>query len=128
MMRSFAMSQNPLNLAFRFLLELAALAALGYWGWTQWSGILRLLFTPGLPLLAAFLWGMFRVPGDASASGKAPLPVPGWLRLLLELALFTAATFALLGAGNAGAARWLALAAILHYAISYDRILWLLRG
>jgi hypothetical protein len=28
------MSKNPANLALRFVLELAALAALGYWGWT----------------------------------------------------------------------------------------------
>ena len=43
------MSQNPLNLAVRFALELAGLYALGLWGWTQHTGILRYLLTIGLP-------------------------------------------------------------------------------
>ena len=33
------MSAHPINLALRFILELAALYALGYWGWTQHDGL-----------------------------------------------------------------------------------------
>jgi hypothetical protein len=33
--------KNPINLAVRFLLETAALIAIGYWGWTQFDGALR---------------------------------------------------------------------------------------
>ena len=72
------MSNNPLNLGLRFILELVMLYALGFWGWTRHAGFLRYLLTIGLPLLAAGLWGVFRVPEDASANGKAPVPVPGW--------------------------------------------------
>lgn len=122
------MGQNPINLAFRFLLEIGALLALGFWGWTQHTGLLRILLTVGLPLLAAVLWGTFRVPGDASASGHAPVAVPGWLRLLLELALFAAAVWALNASGATTAAVIFGLAVVIHYAISYDRMLWLLRG
>ena len=50
------MSQNPINLGVRFLLELAALAALGFWGWTQHTGVLRYLLAIVLPLFAAFMW------------------------------------------------------------------------
>lgn len=32
------MSQHPLNLALRFLLEIAASVAIGYWGWHQAEG------------------------------------------------------------------------------------------
>ena len=95
------MSQNPINLAVRFLLEIAALVAIGYWGWAQHAGILRYALVIGLPLLAAFLWGTLRVPEDASANGKAPVPVPGALRLLLELAFFGFATWGLFDAGAA---------------------------
>ncbi len=89
------MGSNPLNLAFRFLLEIAALAAMTYWGWTQHDGIWRIVFAVGVPLLAAVLWGTFAVPDDPSRSGKAPVPVPGIVRLLLELAIFTFAIWAL---------------------------------
>lgn len=122
------MGQNPLNLAFRFLLEIVALLALAFWGWTQHTGLLRVLLAAGLPVLAAVLWATFRVPGDSSASGGAPVAVPGWLRLLLELALFVGAVWALHDAGATTAALVLGLAVLLHYALSYDRVLWLLRG
>ena len=122
------MGQNPINLAFRFLLEIGALLAVGFWGWTQHTGLLRVLLAVGLPLLAAVLWGTFRVPGDASASGRAPVAVPGWLRLLLELVLFAAAVRALNASGASTAALIFGLAVVIHYALSYDRVLWLLRG
>ena len=122
------MSNNPLNLAFRFLLELAALAAIGYWGWAQHAGVWRFVLAIGLPLLAAALWGIFRVPGDASSSGRAPVAVPGAVRLLLELAFFALATWALFAAGQPVLAWILGLAVLLHYALSYDRVIWLLRG
>ncbi len=120
------MGSHPLNLALRFLLELAALAALGYWGWTQNSGAWRYLLMLGLPLLAAVVWGTFAVPGDPSRSGRAPVPVPGAVRLLLELAFFAAAVVALLASGQALAGLLLAAVTIIHYILAYDRIGWLL--
>ncbi|MGD8398240.1 MAG: YrdB family protein [Anaerolineae bacterium] len=121
------MSQNPINLAVRFLLEIGALVALGYWGWVAHDGALRWLLALGLPLLAAALWGTFAVPGDRSRSGGAPVPVPGAVRLLLELALFGSAAWALYDAGATTLAWVLAVVAVIHYAVSYDRIVWLLR-
>jgi hypothetical protein len=122
------MSQNPLNLGLRFLLELASLFAFGYWGWTQHDGALRFILVIGIPLLAAAIWGTFRVPADASANGKAPVPIPGWLRLLIEIIFFSSAVWCLLHA-NAITAGWLLGGLILfHYIISYDRIGWLLKS
>lgn len=121
------MSQNPINLAVRFLLELAALASLAYWGWTQADGGWRYLLAIGLPLLAAVLWGTLAVPGDPSRSGGAPVPVPGYVRLILELGLFAFATWALYGAGQATLSLILAGIVIAHYGASYDRIAWLLK-
>ena len=121
------MGQNPLNLALRFMLELAALASLGYWGWTQFDGVFRFLLAIGLPLLAATIWGTFRVPGDASANGGAPVPVRGILRLLIELTLFVFATWALFNAGATINAFIFGGLALFHYIISYDRIAWLMK-
>ena len=121
------MSQNPANLAVRFLLEIAALGSLAYWGWTQHAGFLRYLLAIGLPLLASILWATFAVPGDRSRSGKAPVPVPGIVRLILELAIFGSAAWCLAEAGQALWANIFSLVVLVHYAVSYDRVLWLLR-
>jgi hypothetical protein len=120
------MSQNPFNLGLRFALELALLVALSFWGWDRHSGWLRYVLVIGLPLAAGLLWGVFRVPEDASANGEAPVPVPGWLRLLLELALFGFATWCLFDAGAPLYAALFGGITLLHYLLSYDRLAWLL--
>jgi hypothetical protein len=117
------MSQNPLNLAVRFLLELCILAALGRWGWMHGTGIVRWLLVLALPLAAA-LWGTFRGPNDG---GPPTVLVAGGTRLIIEGALFAAATAALVGAGHRRLAIVFAAAAILHYAVSWDRVQSLLR-
>lgn len=119
------MSHNPINLALRFVLELVALFAIGYWGWTQHTGILQPLLGIGLPLLAAAAWGTFRVPDDP---GKAPVAVPGWVRLLLEVVYFGGAVIGLAAASQPTAALILGIVTAVHYALSYDRIRWLLTG
>jgi hypothetical protein len=116
------LGSNPLNLAFRFFLELAALAAMGYWGWRAGEGWLRWIFMLGVPLIAAGLWGVFRVDDDP---GRAPVRVPGLLRLVLELAFFSFAIWALYDAGGTTVSWLLGIAVVVHYVISYDRIRWL---
>ena len=118
------MSSNPLNLAFRFFLELAALVAIGYWGWQTGEGWTRWVLMLGVPMIAAAIWGVFRVNDDP---GPAPVRIPGILRLALELAYFSFAVWALGAAGATTASLILAVAVIVHYGISYDRILWLLK-
>lgn len=118
------MANHPLNLSLRFILELCALGAMGFWGWTQHSGPSRWLWTIILPLLAALLWGTLRVPGDP---GNAPVAVPGMVRLLLEIAFFGGAVWLLFAAGRSGWAITLLGVTILHYVLSYDRIVWMLK-
>jgi hypothetical protein len=118
------MGQNPLNLALRFFLELAALYFIGYWSWTQHEGVLRYLLVIGLPLLAAAIWGVFRVPGD----GGAPrVRVSGVVRLLIEIVFFGFATWGLFEAGATTTGWILGGLTLFHYIISYDRIGWLLK-
>ena len=117
------MSSHPINLAVRFLLELAALLALGVWGWRQGEGWLQFVLALGIPFIAAALWGIFRVPNDP---GPAPVAVPGVLRLALELAFFGLATWALYDIGATNLSWVLGIVVVVHYIISYDRIRWLI--
>jgi len=121
------MSSNPINLAARFLLELSALLAIGFWGWRQSTGSFRFVLAIGIPLIAAVLWGTFAVPDDPSRSGKAPVPVPGIVRLVLELAFFAFATWALYNAGATQLSWLLGGVTLIHYGLSYDRLWWLIR-
>jgi hypothetical protein len=118
------MTNHPLNLAMRFGLELAMLAAAGVWGWQQRGDWLRFVLVIAIPLIAAALWGTFRVPNDPSS---APVAVPGMVRLALELALFAFATWALYDAGYMRLGAIFGVVVLVHYVISYDRILWLIR-
>ena len=116
---------HPVNLAFRFLLEVAGLVAIGIGGYALASGVLAWILAVILPLLAAACWATFNVPEDGSRSGEAPVVVPGPVRLLLELATFAAAV-ALLRPVAPDAAIVLGIAVVIHYALSIDRIRWLL--
>jgi len=122
------MGSHPINLAFRFLLEIGALLSMGYWGWTQHEGVARFVWAIGLPVVSAVIWGTFAVPDDPSRSGKAPVPVPGIVRLLLELVFFALATLAIVASGMETAGTIFGAVVVVHYVISYDRIGWLVRN
>ncbi len=82
------------NLALAFLLELCALAALGYWGWrVGQSWPMRLLLGLGAPVLAAVVWGAFVAP-------KAAVTVPGPVRFALGVVVFGVAALALWAAAQ----------------------------
>ena len=121
------MGSHPLNLMFRFFLEIIALVSVGIWGWQIGEGPLKYVLAIGLPILIALIWGVFAVPGDPSRSGKAPVPVPGLLRLLLEFAVFGLAGLCLFNMGYTTYSLMLVLLVVVHYALSYDRMIWLLK-
>ena len=76
------------NLALRFFLELAALAALAYWGWGV-SWVLAIL----APAAWIILWATFGSP-----KAKIELSTPG--RIAFEAIVFGAASAALWAAGQ----------------------------
>jgi len=91
------------NLGVRFLLELCALAALGYWGFRlELEVVVKIAAGLGAPLLAAVVWGVFVSP-------KASFPLPGLWPLLPEIAVFGAAAAALYASGR-NAWCWILLA------------------
>ena len=82
------------NLAFRFLLELCALGALVYWGFTTGSGTLaKMGLGIGTPLMAAVVWAMFVSP-------QASVQLPGILVLLLQVLVFGSAAAGLAATGH----------------------------
>jgi hypothetical protein len=119
------MNNNPVNLAIRFLLEIVILIALACWEWHFIQTWARYITAIGLPLLAAVLWGIFRIPNDPK---PAPVAIPGILRLLLELGLFGLASRALYDLGYSKSAVILAIMVLLHYMVSYDRTWAMLRN
>lgn len=118
------MANHPLNLGIRFLLELSALAIAGIWGWQRGDGWTQPALAIGIPLLIALLWGTFRVPDDP---GKAPVAIPGALRLVLECAVFGFAVWAVFDLGAVVPSYLLGILILLHYLVSYERVLWLIR-
>lgn len=120
------MGSHPINLAIRFLLEMSALASVGMWGWKHSDGWFRYVLAIGLPVILAAIWGIFAVPNDPSRSGAAPIVTPGAIRLVIELAFFTLATWSLYNMGFIKASIAFGIIVVLHYLISYDRIIWLI--
>jgi hypothetical protein len=120
------MGSHPINLLFRFLLELMALFIMGLWGWKQSQGSTAFLLALTLPILLAVIWGVFAVPDDPSRSGKAPIVTPGIIRLVIELGIFIISAWALYDMGYTIMSIVFSLSVGLHYILSYDRIVWLL--
>ena len=121
------MGSHPANLALRFILEIGALVLLAAWGWREGEGWLRFALSLGIPVLGASAWGIFAVPNDPSRSGRAPVPIPGFARLLLELGFFSGAVWAASSLGWVMVSWTFGIVVGIHYLVSYDRVLWLLK-
>jgi hypothetical protein len=118
---------NPINLGLRFVLEMACLLGIGLASLQLATSPLRWGLAIVVPLVVAAAWGVFAVPDDPSRSGKAPVPVPGQVRLALELAVLGAGVAGFALAGHPALATVLAILLVVHYAWGYERVIWLLR-
>jgi hypothetical protein len=99
---------RAVNLGVRFLLELAALAALGVWGWHAPGPVaVQVLAAAVTPLATAMVWGTWVAP-------KARRRLPDPLRLGVEVLVFGNAVVGLLVTGLPG----LALALGVAYAVN----------
>ena len=120
------MGSNPINLMIRFLLELNVLLAMGMWGWKLSDNWLRFILAIAIPVIAMTIWGTFAVPDDPSRSGQALVQVSGVIRLLIEFTFFSVSVWMLNDMGLPKWSLWVGIITVVHYAMSYDRIIWLL--
>ncbi|MBE2237273.1 MAG: YrdB family protein [Caldilineaceae bacterium] len=119
------MSLLAMGLGLHFILELCALAAMVFAGFRLGDSLwVRLLLGIALPVAAAAVWGIFRVPNDP---GAATVAIPGPLRLLLEWTVFALAIGMLYLAGQPAWAMLFLAAVVIDYAIMHERVLRLLR-
>ncbi len=95
------------NDGLRFVLELCALAALGYWGYGVSYALMVLA-----PVGAAVLWGAFVAPKARWHPGDP------W-RLLLELAVFGSGVAALAAAGQGVLAALFGVVVAAHLALTF---------
>ena len=101
------------NDGLRFVLELSALAALGYWGFEEFDGVVQWLVGLGAPMIAAGVWGTFVAP-------KASHPTVDPVRLLLEVAVFGSGVAALLAAGSTALALVFAALVLVHLGLTFE--------
>jgi hypothetical protein len=103
---------RPANDGLRFFLELSALAAVSYWGWSEHDGLWRWVLVVAAPLAIAVVWGQWVAP-------KARRRVRDPWKLLIELLVFGAGVAALFDADQPTPAIVLAGAAALHLALTF---------
>jgi Protein of unknown function (DUF2568) len=100
------------NDGLRFALEMALLASLAYWGFSEHDGAVQWLLGLGAPLLAAVVWGSFMSP-------KASHPTTDPVRLLLELVIFGVGVVALWAADAHFLASAFAVLVVLHLGFTF---------
>ena len=116
---------TPAQAGLRFVVELAALACWAVVGWEVGGDWLGWVLAIGFPVVAASTWATFRVPGDLSAGQGGPIPVPGVVRLIIEIdVLALAAVFAIV-VGQAALGLVVGVGVVVHYLLTWRRVRWL---
>jgi hypothetical protein len=92
-------------LVVKFLLELAALAALGYWGANTGSGAVSVVLAVAAPLAGSLVWARWCAPKSEHRLPQAP-------RFAVVLAVFAAAAVGMVAAGAETAAAIFAAVAL----------------
>jgi hypothetical protein len=102
-----------INLAVRFFLELAALAAFAYWGATlPASSLIRVAAAVTLPLVVGAFWGLFVAPKARIQTGRLG-------RAGLGLIVFLAAAAALFNRGHSTVGQAFAAVSIVSSLLVY---------
>ncbi|MER5471105.1 YrdB family protein [Streptomyces sp. NPDC002685] len=100
------------NELLAFVLEVAALACLGWWGFTVGHGLgLHVLLGVGTPLSAAVLWGLFAAP---KARLRPRLP----LVLVVKAVVLGGGAAAVYGVGHPVAAVVMAIVLVVNTAVA----------
>jgi Protein of unknown function (DUF2568) len=105
---------TAINDGIRFLLEIGALVAVGWWGWQTGSNLVtRLALSVGGIVLIAVVWATFRADDGANVEVSTPV------RIVIEVAVFAAATAALYSLGKTRWAIAYAVVAAVNEVLNY---------
>jgi hypothetical protein len=100
-----------------FSLEMAMLAALGYWGFREGNkSPLKYLLGFGLPIAAITLWALWAAPKSTTRLEQPFL-------LMFKLVLFGITTFGLYRSGQPHLAYWFAGLALVSVLVEYSGVL-----
>ncbi len=120
--------QTAIMLAVPFLLELVAFGGIGLAGWQIGDG--------GLPggvlastfvLASATLWGLFSVRDDPTRNPTPVIAVRGWMRLMIEFAIFGLAAWSVWVFASRAASETFLTALGIVTLVGWDRHWWMLR-
>ncbi len=120
-------AQPLVMLATRFLLELIGFGAIGWAGWQVGGGLVGGALAAVFVVAAGAAWGALTVPGDPARNPEPVIVVPGWARLLVELAIFGLAAWALWVFVSRAASETYLTALGIVTLVGWDRIWWLLK-
>ena len=117
-----------LHAGIRFSLELAGLAGIAALGWHLGSGaLIGGILAAAFSLAAGAIWAIFGVGGEAGR-GDPVIAVPGWVRLTVEFAIFGISAYGIWVSWSRAASETFMTVTMLHYAVTWERSRWLLRG
>ena len=101
------------NLALSFLLELVAIGAFAYWGFTATTTTpLNVALAVGLAVVSIVLWGIFAAP-------KSTRRLRGNALLVFKLVFFALAVLALILAGSVALAIVFAVLVVVNLILAY---------
>jgi hypothetical protein len=99
--------------ALRFLLEIAGIVSVGYWGFSATDHpVARLVLALGAPLLLIAVWAVAVAPAATN-------PIPQHLRFLLGTGLLLLAAFGLRAAGQPTAAAGFAVLVVVNTLLAF---------
>lgn len=99
------------NELLAFVLEVIAIAALAWWGFASFDGLVRVLAGIGAPLAAVVLWGLFAAPRARFRPGLAVV-------LVVKALVYGSAAVALYDLGHPALGILFAVVAVLNTALA----------
>lgn len=114
--------QLGLSEILQFVMELASLFGIGLIGWNVVDrGIPGAILAVVMIIATGTVWGRFRTPGFVPTGREPQNPVPGKVRIAIELTVFVIGIFGLWYGGYANTAVAVTVALILMLIVARDR-------
>ena len=110
--------------AAQFAMELASLVGIGLIGWNLGNeGILGAFLAVVFILLMGTVWGRFRTPGFVPTGREPDNPVPGKVRIAIELSVYLLGIFGLWWSGRETTTYIVIGVMVLTLLLSYQRLI-----